>query len=208
MKRLDVPDNQMSRLRFWLGSVIYSLKGYRHGEVYFVSKPSCEIDIGFGSNANGRFPIKIDAEKGQKFKIGKYTSIGYSLNIIMAGGHKTGNMSTFPFKGRRYTQGNVEIGNDVWIGNDVTILGNVKIGDGAVIGAKALVTSNQTLEPYGVYAGIPAKLIKYRFDKKTRDRLMKLKWWDLPENVLAENSDAFYMPLEEAISHFEKLRKG
>ena len=47
-------------------------------------------------------------------------------------------------------------------GSHVKVLEGVIIGDGAVIGAGALVTKN--IPPYAVVGGVPAKIIKYRFD--------------------------------------------
>ena len=64
------------------------------------------------------------------------------------------------------SQGNSErsiiIGNDVWIGYGAQILSGVTIADGCVIAAGAIVTKDTV--PYGVYAGVPARIIKYRED--------------------------------------------
>lgn len=55
----------------------------------------------------------------------------------------------------------IVIGKDCWIGSKVTILDGAEIGDGCIIAAGAVVTSGK-YEDYGVYAGVPAKLIKKR----------------------------------------------
>lgn len=68
------------------------------------------------------------------------------------------------------------IGNDVWIGVNVIIKRGVTIGNGAIIGAGAIVTKD--VEPYSIVAGIPAKHIKYRFEKNTIKKLEEIKWWD------------------------------
>ena len=70
----------------------------------------------------------------------------------------------------------VKIGNDVWIGEHVMIKRGVKIGDGVIIAAGSIVTKE--VEPYSIVAGVPAKLIRKRFDDSTIERLMKLKWWN------------------------------
>lgn len=67
------------------------------------------------------------------------------------------------------------VGNDVWIGNGVKIVAGVTIGDGSVIGANAVVTKD--VEPYAIVGGVPAKLIRYRFDKALRERFLRVKWW-------------------------------
>ena len=77
----------------------------------------------------------------------------------------------------------LEIGNDVWIGTNVVILpGCKKIGNGAVIGAGAIVTKD--VEPYSIVVGVPAKHLKYRFDKETIKLLEKSKWWELTPQEL------------------------
>lgn len=70
----------------------------------------------------------------------------------------------------------IEIGNDVWIGIHAIILDGVKIGDGAVIGAGSVVTKD--VPPYAVVGGVPAKLIKYRFDEERRKELLNSSWWN------------------------------
>lgn len=74
------------------------------------------------------------------------------------------------------------IGNDVFIGANVTVLDGVAIGDGAVIGAGAVVTKD--IPPYAVAVGVPAKVVKYRFDEKTIKALLEKQWWNGTEDDL------------------------
>lgn len=76
----------------------------------------------------------------------------------------------------------VIIGNDVWIGLRAIIMPGVKIGDGAVIATGAIVTKD--IPPYAIAAGVPAKIIKYRFSPQIIDELLKLKWWDYPKDFI------------------------
>jgi acetyltransferase-like isoleucine patch superfamily enzyme len=78
--------------------------------------------------------------------------------------------------------GLVEIGNDVLISANVVILTGVKIGDGAIIGAGAIV--NKDVPAYAIVAGVPAKVLKYRFDENTISKLIESKWWDNDLNLL------------------------
>ncbi len=78
----------------------------------------------------------------------------------------------------------VTVGNDVWIGCDVVILDGITIGDGAVIGAGAVVTKD--VPSYAIVAGVPAKVLKYRFSQDIIDELLQLKWWDLPDEDIRD----------------------
>lgn len=68
------------------------------------------------------------------------------------------------------------IGNDCWIGENVFICGDVKIGDGAVVLAGAVVIKD--IPPYAIVGGVPASIIKYRYDNATIDFLTRIKWWN------------------------------
>lgn len=69
------------------------------------------------------------------------------------------------------------IGHDVLISANALVLNGVKIGNGAIIGAAAVVTKD--VAPYAIVAGVPAKVIGYRFDEKTIEALLKSEWWKL-----------------------------
>ncbi len=73
-------------------------------------------------------------------------------------------------------KGDIVIGNDVWIGYEAVVMPGVHIGDGAIIGTRAVVTRD--VPPYGIVGGVPARIIKYRFDEPTIQMLLKIKWWD------------------------------
>lgn len=83
----------------------------------------------------------------------------------------------------------VTIGNDIWIGDNVFVAGGAKIGDGCVIGAKAVVDGE--CEPYGVYAGNPARLIRMRFSDAVVAELLALRWWEWPLDRMMENAAFF-----------------
>ncbi len=126
--------------------------------------------------------------------IGKYCSIANNV-LIGATIHPQKWLSTSPFQydtwldpssKKKYWQiyKSTIIGNDVWIGANSVIKSGVKVGDGSIIGAGAVVTKN--VPPYSIVAGVPAKVIKYRFDDKTIEKLLEIKWWNLPHEEIVK----------------------
>jgi len=129
--------------------------------------------------------------------VGRFCSIGQNVIIgLERNKHPTNWLSTSLFSKnieKNYesiaANGTTIIGNDCWIGRDVVIMSGVTIGDGAIVGAKALVTCD--VPPYAIFAGIPAKLIKYRFSDELIERVRKTYWWDVQVKYLENlNLDA------------------
>lgn len=94
------------------------------------------------------------------------------------------------------------VGNDVWIGEGAFVKNGVTIGDGAVIGAKSVVTRD--VPPYAVVAGVPAKVVRYRFDAQTIKELLALQWWNLADDVLRRVP---YDDIRQALAFLKEHKK-
>ena len=82
------------------------------------------------------------------------------------------------------SKGSIIVEHDVWIGTHSVILSGVTIGTGVVVAANSVVTSN--IPPYAIVGGNPAKIIKYRFDEATIQKLLISKWWEgTSEEIIA-----------------------
>lgn len=103
-------------------------------------------------------------------QIGNYVMIG--TNCLFASVHHTFDDWKKPMIFQKPEFRQIAIEDDVWIGANVTVLGGVTIGRGSVIAAGAVVTKD--VEPYSIVGGIPAKLLKYRFDEKTMNKAKKM----------------------------------
>jgi acetyltransferase-like isoleucine patch superfamily enzyme len=152
----------------------------------------------------------------EKLTIGKFCSIADGVTILTGGQHDVGAVTTYPlhlglegvpdvwlrtmFKQPPAGKHGVTIGNDVWIGHNATILPGTTIGDGAVIGACSVVTKD--VGAYEIVGGNPARLIRKRFCEETIAKLLRLCWWDWPEERIRESLPSFFAPPEEDLLHY------
>ncbi|MCR4920735.1 MAG: CatB-related O-acetyltransferase [Bacteroidaceae bacterium] len=135
-------------------------------------------------------------------RVGKFCSIASDCQIGM-GTHTLSCLSTSPIfsekdnglrrkwveQGETNPYKPVIVGNDVWIGLRVMIMGGVTIGNGAVIAAGAVVTKD--VPPYAVVGGVPARVIRYRFNPDVQQAIEATRWWELPEQVLRRHIHIF-----------------
>jgi acetyltransferase-like isoleucine patch superfamily enzyme len=70
----------------------------------------------------------------------------------------------------------VIIENDVWVGANVYIKNGITIHNGAIVAAGSVVTKD--VPAFAIVGGVPAKLIRYRFEQEVIDKILASKWWD------------------------------
>ena len=141
-------------------------------------------------------------------KIGSFCSISWNVSIGGAN-HDYKKVTTSAFlysdifdikkdnKGYDRFNNLCEIQDDVWIGCGAVVCRNIKIGTGAVVAANAVVTKD--VEPYSIVAGVPAKHIKYRFPPEFVQRLLKIRWWEFPIDLIRDKFDLFNSNLNEDV---------
>jgi phosphonate metabolism protein (transferase hexapeptide repeat family) len=133
-------------------------------------------------------------------EVGKYCSIANSVRIN-PGNHPQWRVTQHHMTYRRIQFGldtiddeeffnwrredRCTIGHDVWIGHGAVIMAGVNIGIGAIIGSGAVVTKD--VGPYEIAVGVPAKVVKKRFDDATIEKLLASEWWNWDRATLEKN---------------------
>lgn len=138
--------------------------------------------------------------KTNKLQIGSYCSIGPEVIFLLSSDHNGKHISTFPFKVKLgitdfegESKGDIVVEDDVWIGCRAIILSGIKVGRGAIIAAGAVITKD--VPPYAIVAGCPAKVIKYRFGIDVINKLTKINFENLSDELIKKNIDDFYVDL-------------
>lgn len=138
---------------------------------------------------------KTGSDISAQVTIGNYTSIGPYVQMHALHQHaciqnrnlvSTAQLDGYP---KPYGEEKITIGNDVWIGRNAVLLGNIIIGDGVIIGAFSVVAKD--IPPYAVVVGNPAIIKRYRFADDQIEKLLKIKWWNLKDDIIEENKADF-----------------
>lgn len=175
---------------------LYKSSSEMKGSFVFERPVSISDSVFSGNNSIGYLSYIRSGASISNTNIGRYCSIAPNL-LSGAGQHPMNWVSTHPFvydgskifsshqeysqiavknKLPRNKKNTIHIGNDVWIGEGVFISPGVTIADGAVVAARSVVTKD--VEPYSVVAGIPACVIKKRFNDELVEKFLSVSWWD------------------------------
>lgn len=143
--------------------------------------------------------LKLDILWDQQIRIGSFCSFGPNVVIKPDGVRGKAQFTQYPLElidpNTKVHPAQVEkargafvhIGNDCFIGEDSKIMANVVVHDGVIIGERSLVTSGKVLEPFAIYAGIPAKLIGHRYNPQIIEQLLRIQWWNWPISKIRES---------------------
>ena len=143
----------------------------------------------------------FDFHNGSKLIIGNFVSIAKGVFFCIGGEHVTNNLSTYPFESKitnniicSQTKGDIVIKDDVWIGVNCTVLSGVTINQGAVVAAGSVVTKD--VPPYSIVGGVPAKVIRYRFDENIINKLLKIDYSKMTKNIIIKNRELFNIKID------------
>lgn len=188
------------------------MKGYSFGYIWNRLLKKIRGKAVLGSN----IPATSKVESGSQAinsSFGKYSFCGYDCKIlncqigsftsiadkVVIGGtrHPYEWVSTSPvfYKGHdsvkqkfsNFTREDdplTTIGSDVWIGEGAYIKAGITIGHGAVIGMGSIVTKD--VLPYTIVVGVPAEMVKKRFENDVCEQLLMSEWWNLSDEKLVD----------------------
>lgn len=136
---------------------------------------SCSLEHGVYFNCAGGYRPEVAVSLGEGCFIGSgcefniTSRITVGKNTLIASGsrfidHNHGTAMDADIKLQEQVELPITIGANVWIGANSIVLKGVTVGDGAIIAAGSVVT--KPVEPFAVYAGVPAHLIRWREKKQ------------------------------------------
>lgn len=167
--------------RYFAWTIIFVRKVWRRTKMYLLRPAFKKHGKNFLFDPDDLFTYET-------IQVGNYVSIGsgakfialesgiiignkvlFGPNVSIRGGnHNTSVVGRFIYDVQEKRPDDdqcVIVEDDVWVGTNVVILKGVRVGRGSIVAAGAVV--NREIPPYSIVAGVPAKVIKMRFDIET-----------------------------------------
>lgn len=163
-----------------------------------------------GKDTYGQLNV-INHSDCYKLNIGNFCSIAPEVLFVVCGEHAPDKISTYPFSvrygGKKYeaiSKGDIKVQDDVWIGVRSTILSGVTIGQGAVIAAGSVVTKD--IPPYAIVAGVPAKVIRYRFEECEEGEQLRQEMLHIDYSTLDKTTISMHLnELTKSLDNIDQL---
>ena len=92
------------------------------------------------------------------------------------------------------------IGNDVWLGQNVIVTNSANLGNGVIGAAGAVITKD--VPDYAIVAGVPARILRFRYKKEQIEALNKISWWEWSDEEIRIRYDDFYLPVDQFIKKY------
>ncbi len=127
-----------------------------------------DISVWIADQKDAKPELKIGSDVfiGRNSYLGVYQSLTIG-NSVMIGAYSYITTANHDFKSREipmskqgFTSSPIKIESDVWIGAHCVVLPGVTIGTGSILAAGSVL--NQSIPPYEIWGGVPAKKLKDR----------------------------------------------
>lgn len=148
----------------------------------------------------GALTVKHFGNQDEYLQIGDFCSIGPKCTFVLGGEHRFDCISTYPFHNKLWsgdnesrTKGKIVLDDDVWLGYGATVMSGVHIGRGAIVAAGAVITKD--VPPYAIVGGVPAKIIKYRFDDKIVKQLLNFDFSKIDSSNIENYREILSTPI-------------
>lgn len=144
------------RVHIGMGSVLDATVGLTIGDDVYIGKGctiECNGSVGSGAMIANRVGL-----------IGRHDHDVSAVGVMVRHAPWIGDADFDPVKKAE----RLVVEDDVWIGYGAIVLSNVIVGRGAIVAAGALVTKD--VPPYAVVAGVPARVVGWRFSEADVER--------------------------------------
>jgi virginiamycin A acetyltransferase len=174
-------------------------------KAFLFSRGDLRNTISISTGFHNRYFINNFRVKGS-VKIGNYCTFGEHIRVISSDHNYhypalqnelyRNVLDIDPPKG---ASRQVIIGSDVWIGDNVILLKGASLGNGVIIGAGSVVT--KAIPDYAIAAGVPARVISYRFRPERISELLEIAWWNWDSEKMIRNKKFFSTDIQTIPTH-------